>query len=311
MVANEKLDFAYRYPFSKEAKEIVKETDIRNEDFYLKLAKARIEEALNNEKIEYRETNYNIIDNIISYVYARLLVSSLQNPLAIEKYSKAEARRSAIAMSLDSESNLMRLAEELGVNLEKLDDGFRINVVSFLKIKKPKEYSLSNQKLSNGFVEISRHEVIAILLGAAAEKIKQGLPIPKSEIPKQIRTYAKEINILYKPQIGGKSGRNEEWIDKLLSNPVPDVRQRIVNLILAPYLVNVKKLDVNEAYKIIVDYIDKCRAIDPSTKITNQQIMYQCNYSKSKGMKPLSFYKAKELLSNVVDISEDKKDGEQ
>jgi hypothetical protein len=50
-----------------------------------------------------------------------------------------------------------------------------------------------------------------------------------------------------------------EWIHKrILSKPCPDYRKIIVNLILAPYLVVIKKLSYEESYHIINEWLQKC-----------------------------------------------------
>ena len=53
-----------------------------------------------------------------------------------------------------------------------------------------------------------------------------------------------------------------EWIEeKILANPFEDYRKIIVNLILAPYLVVIKKLSFEESYQIIRDWLDKCNLL--------------------------------------------------
>ncbi len=50
-----------------------------------------------------------------------------------------------------------------------------------------------------------------------------------------------------------------EWIDKkILANPFPDYRKIIINLILSPYLVVIKKLSFDESFQIINVWLQKC-----------------------------------------------------
>lgn len=51
------------------------------------------------------------------------------------------------------------------------------------------------------------------------------------------------------------------WVEKLLAKPVADGRHRIIWLILAPYLINVKKASRVEAIATITEYIDRCKNI--------------------------------------------------
>ena len=61
-----------------------------------------------------------------------------------------------------------------------------------------------------------------------------------------------------------------EWVDKkILANPLEDYRKIIVNLILAPYLVVIKKLSFEESYQIINEWLQKCnllRKLDFNTR---------------------------------------------
>jgi hypothetical protein len=50
-----------------------------------------------------------------------------------------------------------------------------------------------------------------------------------------------------------------EWIDKkILANQFEDYRKIIINLILAPYLIVIKKLSFEDSYQIIYEWLQKC-----------------------------------------------------
>lgn len=296
------IEFAYKYPFTEEAKALVGEAPATGGAAQLRTAKARIEEALEKGKLEYRDIRSGQIDSICSYAYARLLVSTIPYYM-IEAYAIAEAKRSAAALSSDTEHNILRVAQELGISVTHNKD-FRISLSTFLaSASGMQEYPLVNQRLSKGTVALEKHELCGIMVAPMAARIRKGLPILRKEIPQKIIDYSKELKLPSgEERTGARTQKSEDWIERLLRNPIPDVRQRVVYLVLAPYLVNVKKLEVEEAYKIILNYIDRCRAIDPNTRITNAQIRYHCNYAKAKGRRPLSERKAEELLSSVFNF---------
>ena len=53
------------------------------------------------------------------------------------------------------------------------------------------------------------------------------------------------------------------WIEHLLlETPIPDLRKLVVGLVLAPYLINVKKLSIQESYTIIKNGFDKCNKLE-------------------------------------------------
>ena len=49
-----------------------------------------------------------------------------------------------------------------------------------------------------------------------------------------------------------------EWIEKILLYPIENCRKIIVDLILAPYLINIKKMSYDESYRVIREWLDKC-----------------------------------------------------
>ena len=51
------------------------------------------------------------------------------------------------------------------------------------------------------------------------------------------------------------------WIEKLLQTPIADFRKNSISLILAPYLVNIKKLSYQESFDTLIEWLKKCDAI--------------------------------------------------
>ncbi len=306
------LDFAYKYPFTAKAKGIVRESSAdkisaETKERILKSAAARVSEAFKNGKIEaYRlRMDSAKLENVLAYPYARLLASSIQRNDLAQKYIRAEAKRCSSFLYLEDKDVLGAIASELGINLKYDGDKYSIGFVEYLQsAPQENQFRLVNQELSLGIVHMNFQKTASFLSEPIALAMSAGFPIPKGQIPKDIIDYSKAIK-LPKPKLSAP-GRSSDWIENILANPIPDVRQRVVGLILAPYLVNVKKMDPDAAYPIILEYINKCRQIDNSTRITDAQIMYQCKYAKEKGMRPLSFTKAKELLAGIIDLQDEK-----
>ncbi|MGC8687264.1 MAG: DNA primase noncatalytic subunit PriX [Candidatus Micrarchaeia archaeon] len=308
-----KLDFAYKYPFSKEAKDIIESLNISKiSDSYLKAAKNHIEAALAGG-ISYTKTNISSvkIDYIVVYAYSRMLSSAYGNIALVKAYAKAEAKRSIDALSLAESEEIDKLGKELYLNIVKRfmpeqRDEFVIKVYDFLKFSPgTKDLELVNQKLSGGAIVLDRITTIKLMNAAIVNEILKGLPIKISDLPSELTTFAKSNRITSQVERAPKflsRGNSIPWIEKLLSIPIADVRHRTVNLILAPYLTNIKGMSAEDAAKIINSYIEKCKEINPDTKITERYVEYQCNYAKKKGTKPLSEQHARELLGNLVDI---------
>ena len=61
--------------------------------------------------------------------------------------------------------------------------------------------------------------------------------------------------------------KSYQWIESLLQTPIPDHRKFTIDLVLAPYLINMIHLSFNQTYSILGDWILKCntfRALKPS-----------------------------------------------
>ncbi len=300
----EKLDFAYKYPFSDEAREIIAKAQEGIDEKYLRAGKLRVEKDIVGDAdfslVGMSDIKYTYV---ISYVYSRMLISALNNKYHLERYITSEARRSRRALENDTLPNIMKVLGELKVEVSYSQERFIMPFSQFLMLSpKTPEVSLVHLELDKGIVYLPKEQFLSVVETAAANEIRKKLPIPAKDLPKRIILESKSVRL---PEIKVKAGPSEgsyRWIDKILATPIADVRHRTVNLVLAPYLTNIKGLSEDDAAKIILDYIEKCKLINPDTKVNSSYVRYQCKYSKEKGMKPLSLEKARELYKGVLEI---------
>ena len=79
------------------------------------------------------------------------------------------------------------------------------------------------------------------------------------------------------------------WIEeKILKTGLDDSRKNIVNLILAPYLVNIRKLSFNASKKIILEWLSICRAEREFDFYPNQLIERALVAARKSGYKLMS-----------------------
>ncbi|MGI0056549.1 MAG: DNA primase noncatalytic subunit PriX [Nitrosarchaeum sp.] len=97
-----------------------------------------------------------------------------------------------------------------------------------------------------------------------------------------------------------KNSSTIQYIENLLKNKITDGRKRIFALVLCPYLINIKKLSINETSKVIIDYFNGY--------ITQDMIEYEVKQVSKKGVLPYSLSNMKEndpeLYSIVTNIME-------
>jgi hypothetical protein len=87
----------------------------------------------------------------------------------------------------------------------------------------------------------------------------------------------------------GDKGHSISWIEVLLQTPVDDYRKNAIGLILAPYLINIKKLPYDAASNIIRDWLKKCsqlRTLDPNF---DYKVKYSLNSAIRKLQLPIKF----------------------
>ena len=137
---------------------------------------------------------------LLSYPVARVLVSLLDVPGAIEKYAAAEATTARERFVEDFEADLelksaggdritleRLLADfDLSGGIEPIGDGrFDLDVTAYLELAAgldDSEWRLTRRPLDGGTVPISRPELYTLLREAVAGKVAEGLPlsIPES-----------------------------------------------------------------------------------------------------------------------------------
>jgi hypothetical protein len=67
-----------------------------------------------------------------------------------------------------------------------------------------------------------------------------------------------------------------------LQTPIGDYRKNAVSLILAPYIINIKKLSSDDAFNIIKEWLDKCneiRRLDCIVKANKQDMVKLLQYN--------------------------------
>ena len=90
---------------------------------------------------------------------------------------------------------------------------------------------------------------------------------------------------------GIKAGESNyiKWIEILLQTPIEDYRKNAIGLILAPYLVNVKKISYEDAFQVIRNWLDKCNELRYLDTNFDYTIKYSLNTAIRKQRLPMKF----------------------
>ena len=90
-----------------------------------------------------------------------------------------------------------------------------------------------------------------------------------------------------------------DWIEDLLKRRIADCRQQTIDLVLAPYLVNIKKYEYEAAYNTRVQWLDKCSQRSSLEFNVRYEVRYALNPAKREAMRPM---KLDTMRSNYPDM---------
>jgi hypothetical protein len=90
------------------------------------------------------------------------------------------------------------------------------------------------------------------------------------------------------------------WIDMILDNGgMADYRKILVDLVIAPYLVNIKQCDYDEAYNKVIKWLDRCGQKHRLDFNARFKVRYALNRSKRNGIRPMKLATMKTNYSDV------------
>ncbi len=179
-----------KYPFLKEAKKFVEESETELEDLVelgsaRARAKDRVIQAIEEGKITIRDEDLNKKSNffkeIFSYPLSRILVSCIEDSYLIKRYSLAEAKSYYEKLENEKKEILIEISKNIGIKSIKINENnFKIHFSDYLKLTdylKEKKWKLVNQILKDGFVYLNKREFRRLLQEGIRKKIEHNLPI--------------------------------------------------------------------------------------------------------------------------------------
>jgi Primase X len=112
----------------------------------------------------------------------------------------------------------------------------------------------------------------------------------------------REFNNMQRGKTASYQGNTIPWIEKLLQIPIDDYRKNAISLILAPYLINVRKVSYDVALNIINSWLDKCGELRPLDQDFNYMVRYALKYCAKNGNRPLKLDTLKIKNKSLYDI---------
>jgi DNA primase large subunit len=229
-----------RYPFFEGAREAVREADlspaalVRADAPAVERGRERVERALMEGTVASEDPRrWDVDTEVLSYPIARILVSLLDSPAAVEKYAAAEAATAserfetdfaadddpgsagrarasidAVLREFDLADAVRREREAAGAGRRRggsrRPDHYRVGVGPYLDLADPgwgRRWRLVNREVAAGEVRVSADDLSRLLEAAVERRVAAGLPF----------------------EVGGSEGGDA--IAEALSSAVADLRE--------------------------------------------------------------------------------------
>ncbi len=183
-----------KYPFLREASAFIRAEnvtldEILTEPAYARartLGKTRVIEALEKgpgtERVAVVAADQ--LAQLLAYPVARILVSVLEDTYLIRRFALREAIAAEGRLEAESNDFVLHLAAELGMDLRREDESFRLHFTDFLRhtnTMRDAPWKLINQRVDRGYVYLRREKALRVMRNAILRHIEEGLPLPVND----------------------------------------------------------------------------------------------------------------------------------
>ena len=165
--------------------------------------KERVIQSLSGEIEKPSLTGFNegpVLTELLSYPFARILVSCIDDSFLTRRYSLAEAVAAYTLLKTRDVDFLSDLGNDFDVDAKPSESDFNIHFTDYIKLAssmKDLKWKLVNRKLDHGNVRIKKEEFARLLQEAVRARIQNSLPI---DVPDDICVlcgpYLDEIKVI-------------------------------------------------------------------------------------------------------------------
>ena len=230
-----------RYPFLQNAQVIASDNGARIEDLITgeTFAEARtrglqrVISALEKSEVEYAILRSDIdrIEEIMSYPYARILVSCVNDKFLTRRYALAESVHMNRLLGQESYSVVHQIASELGVKTRMVDDKLQMHFSDYLKYSariKSVEWKLVNTELRNGYVTLTNEKFARVMQNALQDRIESELPL---NVPEEIENLIKpHVTYVENQLAASKSRYNTTFTGELKPEILPPCIRTLLSM---------------------------------------------------------------------------------
>ncbi len=288
-------DLELRYPFAPSSRKFFESIPVEDglaSREVVAQTESRLLSALGRTKYEPH------ISELIEFssFFAAALVAS-QDSVLTSRFSKKEAERAKQFFVKEAPPDkVVAMLECFGLRARQTDDGENqpryalpfenyLSLVSKYELAKSPRWKLTRQQLEDGIVHMSGNLLNDFFGDCAQMAISEGVRnLRRAPFPKQLQGTKSRV-MEYVPVQIAKTGKGYLYVEDLLKHPVSDGRHRLVWLVLAPYLVNVKRLEDEEAIGKIRAFV----AVAGETSGLKRFVEYNVRRARRNGLLPPTF----------------------
>ena len=200
-----------RFPFLKDSSRIAEKNELTIEKLTTSSSfeearsrgVERVANAITSSEVSYvpliGPDNVRLME-MMSYPYARILVSVLNDRFLTKRYALAEAVRMNKLLGEESADTVLAVSRELGVNSTEADGELKMHFSDYIKysvrIKSP-EWKLVNTEVHKGYVMIPKERFYRVLQNALQDRLEDELPLPvPEEIIKAVKKDADHLKVI-------------------------------------------------------------------------------------------------------------------
>jgi len=287
-------DLELRYPFAPksrrffesipvvetlESREVVVQTESR---LLSSLGRSKYEPSM-SQNIEF------------SSFFLGALVASQDSVLG-SRFSKKEGERAKeYFVREDPEAKVAAMSECFGLKVDSESKDGRasysmpfegyLTLVAKYELGKSTAWKLSRMDLQRGTVRMTDNMLNDFFGDCAQAAVAEGVRnLKRAQFPKQLAGVKADV-VQFVPAPKPKTGKGYLYVEDLLKHPVSDGRHRLVWMVLAPYLVNVKKVEDEEAIEKIRAFV----AAAGETSAMKRFVEYNVRRARRNGLLPPTF----------------------
>jgi DNA primase large subunit len=162
-------------------------------------------------------------ERYLSFLFARLVLSSAPGPAALRRWAVAEAKRAHERLKVAGAPDLEEVARRLGYPLLAEAAGVSLEVADYLRLASPireAEFRLAGQALRGGRVTVAPARASRLLQEAVRKALSEPLPLTP-EVVRTVREREAELLAEVARRVPAPVGRTDGAVGPLLRDRFP------------------------------------------------------------------------------------------